>query len=106
MAEFQEELTVVNRAAPLSERIARAFGVLMMQGELNEHAIRVVGYLFATCGFLEREAFESRRERTAQEVSLDRHLMDVRNYEAPNCQGERVDVTASRDARLPCFRNV
>jgi serine/threonine protein kinase len=113
MRPFQRWLDKLVRAAPRSERIARAFGVLTMRGgKLNEHMIVVVRYILGTRGVFEREHFESlisevgRFAARGERFPLGRYLFDLTNDIRPDFQVDRVDVTSSRDRLFECIKNV
>jgi serine/threonine protein kinase len=99
-------LADLRRAAPLTERIARAFGVLAMRdGGLNLEVIRVIRYVLATRGVLHCQLVRSLMSRSPRgKFPLGLYIVDV--TEVVNMQVDRVDITSSRDELFKCLKNV
>jgi hypothetical protein len=73
---FKKYLDGVDCAAPWGERLAVAFGVLTMQGDLiNEFVVNAVRYMFATKGSMDKALFE-KLNGPRKKFALGRYLVD------------------------------
>jgi hypothetical protein len=111
MQMFRGWLIDLKWSAPLTERIAQAFGFLTGSGDQwNVHVPFVVRYLLATRGFIESGDFESLMSRfdrfPDRKFLLGKYLVDLTSCDRPDVRIVRVDVTSDRDKLFECLKNV